>query len=148
MVYDKPLRPIVPISPSASAYAPGKVIGGALTFFMEDSNTESAVLGNVLVVDDGGIGPTGELWLFRKNLATPIADNVAFNMVFLDWDNFICSVVIDPYTGTGILKKSLTKVNRLISWKYNSIIGYFVSAGSPDWNPAAKMKIIMDLVSQ
>lgn len=134
-LFDRTITPEVTITPSANAYSIGDSIGGALSFDVSKSSNGCGLLVATLVADNEGIGAAGALWLFDEDLATPIADNAAFAIAFADYAHLLTVVTLDAYTTTSTFKHSLTRIDEvpLISWSNNTIIGYLVASGAPDW---------------
>ena len=148
-MFDKVLNPTVTFTPDAAAYSAGDSIGGALTFDVSDSATGMGVINNLLVADNEGIGAAGALWLFKQDLATPIADNAAFAVAFADLANLITVLTLPAYVTISTFKEALLEdINTVFEVSGGKIIGYFVPSGAPDWAASKSIHIHLGILTQ
>ncbi len=149
-LFDRPLTPSVSFTPNTAAYSIGDVIGGALTFDVSQSSNGAGFLMGVLAADNEGIGAAGALWLFKENLATPIADGDPFAIVFADYANFLTTVTLDAYATLSTFKHSLTRPDEvpMLHWTKSTIIGYWVASGTPDWAASKSAYVQLKMLTQ
>ncbi len=149
-LFDRPLISEVSFAPSATAYSIGDSIGGALSFDVSKSANGAGFLMGVLAADNEGIGAAGALWLFNQDLATPIADNAAFAIAFADYANLLTVVTLDAYTTTSTFKHSLTRPDEvpMLHWTKNTITGYWVASGAPDWAASKLAYVQLKMLTQ
>lgn len=149
MPFDRVIDASVSFAPSATAYSAGDVIGGALSFDVSDSVTGMGIINNILVADNEGIGAAGALWLFKQDLATPIADNAAFAVAFADLANLITVLTVPNYTTISTFKEAILEdINTTFSVTGGKIFGYFVTSGSPDWAASKLVRIKLGILTQ
>ena len=149
MPLDRLIFPSVTFTPSASAYTAGDSIGGAQTFDVSESATGGGIINSLLVADNEGIGAAGALWLFKQDLATPIADNAPFAVAFADFANLITVLTLPAYTTISSMKMALLNdINDVFVVRGGKIIGYFVPSGNPDWAASKSIYIQLGILTQ
>lgn len=146
---DKWIYPSVTFTPDASAYTAGDSIGGALAFDVSRSASGGGIINTLLVADNEGIGAAGALWLFKQDLATPIADQAAFAVAFADFANLITVLTLPAYSSISSMKVAvLTDINDVFSVTGGRIFGYFVPSAAPDWATAKSVYIQLGILTQ
>lgn len=152
--YDKWLDPEVTLTPDTAAYTAGDVISGAgratgLEFSLAGSSSGGGLINSLVVADSEGIGAAGELWLFKADLATPIADQAAFAVVFADFANLITILTLPSYKTISSMKVAvLEDINTKFQVTANRIYGYFVASGAPDWAASKSVYIRLGILTQ
>lgn len=150
MAFDKWLEPAKTVTPqSAGAYTANYVIGGAMQFDISGSASGGGIINKLLVWDNDNEGAAGALWLFKADLATPIADNNLFAPVFADWDNWITTLTLPAFTTYNSIKQAiLPDINDEFKVDANIIYGYFVCSGTPTFAAAKSLRFKLGILTQ
>lgn len=149
MTFDKHRFTSVTVTPDVAAYTAGDVVGGALSFQLNGSNTGGGLINSLLVADSEGIGAAGALWLFKQDLATPVADQAAFAVAFADFSNLITVLTLPSYTTISAMKVALlTDINDQFYVTGDKLVGYFVASGAPDWAASKSLTFRLGILTQ
>jgi len=146
---DKWIDAVASVTPDTSAYSIGESIGGALTFDVSASASGGGLINNLIVSDNDNEGAAGALWLFKADLATPIADQAAFAPVFADLANLIDIITLPTFTTINSLKVAvLTDINDKFQVTGGKIYGYFVPSGTPTYAAAKTLRFQLGILTQ
>jgi hypothetical protein len=140
---------MVKVTPDTAIYTAGDVIGGALTFPLSISSTGGGLINSLMVADNGNIGAAGSLWLFRQDLATPIADQAPFAVAFADFANLITILTLPSFNTISAMKVAvLTDINDQFYVTGDKLIGYFVTSVTPTFAAARSLQFRLGLLTQ
>lgn len=146
---DKWIFPSVTFTPDSAIYAAGDSIGGALSFDIGASSTGGGTIDTLLIADNEGIGAAGALWIFKQDLATPVADNAVFAPVFADFANLLTVITIPSYVTVNSMKvATLADINDSFRVDGGKLIGYLVPSGTPDWAASKSVYIRLGIRTQ
>lgn len=146
---DKWIDSVASVTPDTSIYAAGDSIGGALTFSITGSSTGGGLINSLLVTDNDNEGAAGALWLFKQDLATPIADQAAFAPIFADLSNLVGIYTLPAFVTVNSLKVAiLNDINDKFQTTTNQLIGYFVPSGTPTYAAAKTLRFQLGILTQ
>jgi hypothetical protein len=147
--FDKWIFPSVTFAPDSAIYGAGDSIGGALSFDIGASATGGGTIDTLLIADNEGIGAAGALWIFKQDLATPVADNDAFAPVFADFAKLLTVITIPSYVTVNSMKvATLADINDSFKVDGGKLIGYLVPSGTPDWAASKSIYIRLGIRTQ
>lgn len=148
-LFDKWIDAVASVTPDTSAYTAGDSIGGALTFDIGSSASGGGLINNLIVSDNDNEGAAGALWLFKADLATPIADQAAFAPIFADLANLIDIITLPSFTTINSLKVAvLTDINDKFQVTGGKIYGYFVCSGTPTYASSKTLRFQLGILTQ
>jgi hypothetical protein len=125
------------ITPSDAAYTANDVVGGVLSFTM--NNATGFLYGVTVTVGEASIAVPGTIWFYSAVPTTTIADNAAFAPVHADNKKILGKVLLPTADALNSFNVYITLLTTPMPFTCTgTLYAYFVTSGTPNFTGAAQ----------